>query len=340
MKVFIAGATGVLGHRLVDSLADRGHEVHGLARDAEGEQIVERYGGIARRGDVLEPESLDRVIDDDVDVLIHSATAIPDSTKPSDEEWVRNDRVRLDGMTNLLAAAPETLQQVLFPSVVWVVRQPDGSEFDETAAYNPDRATESAAEVEDLLRERATQATFDAVILRCGFFYASDARDTREWGKDLLDGDLPIVGGGLLGRQDGTMSFVHIDDAATAFVAAVEQGASGVYPVVDDRPVAPAAFFETFADLLDAPEPGRVPGWLARFFVGKIAADLLTSEWRTTNEKARQELDWEPTHPTVAEGLQQIVETWQSEGQLVETDTGIEWSGDDVRQADTPGSTA
>lgn len=122
MKVFIAGATGVLGKRLVDRLTDSGHEVVGLSRDDTGDRVVERRGGIPRRGDVLEPETLERAIGDDVEVLVHAATAIPDSTKPSDEEWARNDRVRLEGAKNLLTAAPGGLRQVLFPSVVWVAR--------------------------------------------------------------------------------------------------------------------------------------------------------------------------------------------------------------------------
>jgi nucleoside-diphosphate-sugar epimerase len=334
MKVFIAGATGVLGRRLVESLADRSHEVHGLVRDDAGEQVVESLGGTARRGDVLEPDTLNRAIDDDIEVLVHAATAIPDSTKPSDEEWEYNDRVRLQGMKHLLATAPDDIQQVLFPSVVWVARQSDGSQFDETATRHPDRATRSAADVEDFLQTRADRDGFDAAILRCGFFYAPDARDTREWGRDLLSGDLPIVGGGLLGRSDALMSFVHVDDAASAFAAAIERGARGVYHVVDDRPVPGAEFFETFADLLGAPEPSRIPGWLARFFAGKIAADLLTNDWPTTNDKAKRELDWEPTYPTCGVGLQQVVETWRAEGLLVETDTGLEWATEAVSDTD------
>ena len=318
MKVFIAGATGVLGYRLVDRLTDRDHEVVGLVRDEAGERVVERRGGTARRGDVLEPETVERAMDDDIEVLIHAATAIPDSTKPSDAEWARNDRVRLDGARNLLDAAPGGVRQVLFPSVVWVARQPDGSWFDETADRHPDRATRSAAEVEDLLRDRADNEGFDATILRCGFFYAPDAKDTRAWGERLLDGDLPVVGGGVLGRQDAELSFVHADDAAAAFVAAIEREASGIYHVVDDEPVTGAAFFETFADLLDAPEPSRIPAWLARFFVGKINAEGFTSSMPTTNEKAKRGLGWEPTYPTYLDGLKHVVETWRADGTLAE----------------------
>lgn len=330
MKVFIAGSTGVLGHRLVDQLSNRNHEVVGLARDEMGEHIVERHGGTPRRGDVLEPETLKRAVDDDVEVIIHAATAIPNSTKPSDDEWARNDRVRREGAKNLLAVAPDGLRQVLFPSVVWVARQPDGSRFDETADRYPDRATQSAADVEDLLEEEAITGGFDATILRCGFFYAPDARDTRTWGERLLDGDLPIVGGGLLGRQDAALSFVHADDAAAAFVAAIESQARGIYHIVDDEPVTGAAFFETFADLLEAPEPSRIPAWLARFFVGKVNAEGFTSPMPTTNEKAKQELGWEPEYPTYRDGLNQVVETWQADGTLAEL------HGDSTAAAATP----
>ena len=318
MKVFVTGATGVLGRRLVDRLTDRGHEVLGLARDDAGERSVEKRGGTARHGDVLDPATLERAVDDDVEVLVHAATALPDSTKPTGTEWSRNDRVRLEGAKNLLDVAPASVRRVLFPSVVWVARQPDGSGFDETAERHPDRATRSAAEVEDLLERRATEGEFDAAVLRCGLFYAPDARDTREWAARLLDGDLPVVGGGPLGRRDAELSFVHADDAAAAFVAAIEIGASGLYHVVDDEPATPAVFFGRFADLLDAPEPGRVPAWLARFFVGKVGAGLLASPMPTTNERARAELGWEPEYPTYRGGLARIVETWRADGTLAD----------------------
>lgn len=316
MKVFVTGATGVLGRRLVDRLADRGHEVVGLARDDAGERLVERRGGIARRGDVLRPETLDRAVDDDVEALVHAATAVPASSKPSEAEWTRNDRVRLEGTWNLLEAAPSGVRRVLFPSVVWVARRPDGSPFDETADRNPDRTTRSAAAVETLLEARAAEGEFGATVLRCGFFYAPDARDTREWGDRLLEGDLPVVGRGLLGRRDAELSFVHADDAAAAFVAALEDGATGSYHVVDDEPASVAAFLRTFAKLLDAPEPGRVPAWLARFVLGEPTVELLTSPTPTTNEKAKRDLDWEPAYPTYRDGLDRVVETWRADGTL------------------------
>ena len=318
MKVFVAGATGVLGSRVVDRLADRGHEVVGLARDDDGERAVEARGGTARRGNVLGPDTLTDAVDDDTEVVVHAATAIPGSTKPSDDDWARNDRVRLAGARNLLDAAPADLRQFVFPSVVWVARQPDGAAFDESADRHPDRSTRSAAETEDLIRTRDDDAGFDATVLRCGLCYAPDARDTRDWASRLLDGDLPIVGGGLLGRGDAELSFVHADDAAAAVLAAVEEGAGGVFHVVDDEPVTTAEFFQTFAELLDAPEPNRVPAWLARLFVGTVTARLLASPMPTTNEKAKRELGWVPEHATYREGLGQVVDQWGETGAVVD----------------------
>lgn len=325
MHVLVTGATGVLGRRLVDRLADGGHDVVGMVRDDVGAEAVEARGGVAREGDVLEPDSLSAF--EAPAALVHAATAIPTSTKPTDEEWERNDRVRFEGARYLLEAFADDVEHVLFPSVVWVARQPDGSAFDESAARHPDRATRSAAATEDFLRGTSEARGFDLAILRCGFFYAPDAAHTREWGERLLDRRLPAVGGGLLGRRDAALSFVHATDAARAFVDAIEAGATGVYHVVDDEPVTVAAFYRRFAGLLEAPSPLRIPGWLARFVVGDVAATLLTSPMPTTNERLRREVGWEPDYPTYREGLEQVVETWREEGTLRRTDDGYVWAG-------------
>jgi nucleoside-diphosphate-sugar epimerase len=323
----VTGATGVLGRRVVGRLADRGHDVVGLVRDDAGAATVSERGGAPVRGDVLEPETLPDATEG-ADVVVHAATAIPTADKPSDEDWARNDRVRLEGAGNLVEASGGDVDRFLFPSVVWVARQPDGSAFDETAERRPDRATRSAAETEDLLRSASDEYGFDVAVLRFGFFYAPDAAHTRQWGELLLERKLPIVGGGLLGRRDAELSFVHADDAGRATAEAVEAGTTGLYHVVDDEPTTPAEFFRTFADLLDAPEPRRVPGWLARFFVGEVAAELLTSPMPTSNETFATEVGWTPAFPTHREGLEQVVETWLDDGTLRETGDGYRWAGD------------
>lgn len=327
MRIFLTGATGVLGRRLVDRLADRDHEVRGLVRDEAGAEAVRDRGGDPAQGDVLDRESLADAVDEP-DVVVHAATSIPTDGKPTDEDWARNDRVRSEGVRNLVAVAGEGTDRLCFPSVVWVARQPDGSAFDETADRHPDRATRSAAEVEDYLQEVGTEHGFEVAILRFGFFYAPDAAHTREWGERLLSRRLPVVGGGPLGRRDATLSFVHADDAAGALVTAIDADVTGLYHVVDDEPVTVADFFSELADRLTAPEPRRVPGWLARWFVGKVAADTLTTSMPTTNERFEGETGWEPTYPTYRDGLRQVVETWRAEGTIRETADGYGWAGD------------
>jgi nucleoside-diphosphate-sugar epimerase len=325
MQIAVTGATGVLGHRLVERLADRGHDVYGLARDEGGVELVEGCGGTARRGDVLDPDSLESL--PEVETLVHAATSIPTATKPTEEDWAQNDRVRIEGIHNLIDVLGEAVDHVLFPSVVWVARQPDGSQFDETAPRNPVRATRSAATVEEYLEEAGPEYGFESAVLRCGYFYAPDAAHTRQFGESLLSGSLPIVGGGVLGRRDAELSFVHASDAARAFADAVEAELSGCYHVVDDQPATLADFLETFADYLETSSPRRLPGWLAKFVVGSEAVDMLTNPMPTTNQKLRDAVGWEPSYPTYREGLKQVVETWETDGTLVDRGEGYEWNG-------------
>ena len=328
MRSFIAGATGVLGRRLVAELAARGHEVVGLTRDDAGDELVRMRGGEPRRGDVLDRDSL-REAAAGADVVVHAATAIPTSQKPTDEEWERNDRVRRDGARNLTAVAADVgADRFVQQSVVWVARQPDGSRFDETAEPNSDRTTRSALDAERIAREASEEAEFETTVLRCGFFYAHDAAHTRTFGEELLAGNVPILGGGLLGRTDAELSVLHVDDAARAFAEAVEGDSVGLFHVVDDEPVTTADLFRAFADRLGAPTPRRVPGWLAKYLAGEATVRLLTSPMPTTAERFRRDFDWEPEYPTYREGLDAVVERWREDGTLRETADGYEWQDD------------
>ncbi|WP_313691711.1 NAD-dependent epimerase/dehydratase family protein [Halorarum halobium] len=325
VNVFVTGASGVLGKRLVERLADRGHRVYGLVRDESGAEIVAARGGTPRRGDVLDRASLERVVPD-VDVLVHAATSIPTARKPSAAAWERNDRVRLDGVRNLVSVAGDRLERVLFPSVVWVARQPDGERFDETADRHPDRTSRSAAAVEDFLTGESDDGRFDVTLLRCGFFYAPDAAHTRQFGRSLLSRDFPIVGRGPLGRGDARLSFLHADDAARAFATAVDADVSGSYHVVDDRPTTLADFLTTLAGKLAAPAPRRLPAWLARFVIGAENAALLLKPMPTSNDRFTAATGWEPTYPNCENGLEQVASTWEADGTLRETDGGYAWT--------------
>ncbi|WP_224268184.1 NAD-dependent epimerase/dehydratase family protein [Haloprofundus salinisoli] len=327
MNVFVTGATGVLGRRLVGELVDRGHYVVGLARDADGAELVDAAGATPSLGDVLDPDSLEAPVSD-ADAVVHAATSIPSATKPTDDDWRRNDEVRLDGARNLVKVADGEFDRFLFPSVVWVARQPDGSRFDEDADPHPTRATQSAIDTEAYLDEAAVAFGFDLTVLRCGYFYAPDATHTQQFGRRLLEGTLPIIGGGTLGRRDAELSFLHADDAARAFADALDSDATGLYHVVDDERVSVADFLEAFAARLGASTPRRIPGWLAKFFVGSATTTTLTTSMPTDGERFRRDVGWSPAYPTYRDGLRQIIDSWKTDGTIRERSEGYEWVGD------------
>lgn len=328
MRVFVAGATGVLGRRIVGECTDRGHEVVGLTRDDEGDRQVAERGGEPVRGDVLEPTSLAEAAEG-ADVVVHAATAIPTDADPPDEAWEQNDRVRRDGTEHLVDVAADIgADRFVLQSIAWLARQPDGQPFDEDADPNPDRSTRSALQAERLLADGAETHGLEPVVLRGGWFYAPDTAHTRMFGEQLLAGDLPIVGRGLLGRRDAELSFIHVDDAGRAFADAIEGDAMGTYHVVDDDPTTYAAFVQGFVDRLDAPSPSRLPAWLARWFIDNNLVRLLTRPMPTTNDKLREAFDWAPEYPDVEAGLDQVVETWLADGTIRETGAGVEWTAD------------
>ncbi len=314
MKVFVAGATGVLGKRLVRQFSGEGHEVVGLSRGEEGDEIIRQRGGKPHRGDILEESTLLEGARG-ADVLIHAATAIPTSTKPSPEEWEQNDRIRRRGTRNLTDVATRVgARQYLQQSITWVARQPDGSAFDEESPVHPDRITQSALDGEQIARQVGEEHELRVGILRCGWFYAADAHHTRELGSRLANRRLPILGGGLLGRNDATVSLIHVEDAAGAFLRTAETGAEGLWHIVDDRPVTVAEFLKRIARRLGVEEPYRIPGWLARPLIGSYNVKFFTTSKPTTNRRARDELEWEPRFPTLEEGIEEVVGRWEEEG--------------------------
>lgn len=328
MQVTVTGATGVIGRRLIQRFTDAGHDVVGLVRDEGDRELVTDRGGQAVVGDVLEPVTLESAVDD-AEVIVHAATSIPTDDAPDRKDWAHNARVRVDGARHVLDAAGDRLERLLVPSVVWVARQPDGSPFDESSPRHPDIATQSAADLEELVDEADVAST----VLRLGFLYAPDAAHTRDWGRRLLDRDLPVVGTGLLGRGETALSMLHADDAADAFVAALDAEVEGVYHVVDDQPVTTATLFGHFAEILSAPSPRRFPGWLARWFLGDAVYRTLTVSMPTNNDRFAAATGWSPAYPSIDDGLAQVVETWRDTGILMETDAGYRWVNDQSSSA-------
>jgi nucleoside-diphosphate-sugar epimerase len=297
VKVFVAGATGVLGRRLIARFRERGDEVVGLVRSDGGEALVRSLGGQPRQANLFDAVALARAADG-CEAVIHAATAIPTKPKPRPEDWELNDRIRRDG-TRALAGCAQRIgaRRFLFQSVVWVARPADQSDFDETSPIAPHPVYQSAADGEKI----AAESGLEASVLRCGAFFAADSAHTQRMAAMLRARKLPVVGKG-----DAVWAIVHADDAASAFVTAAHAERTGLWHVVDDVPVTTAALLDEFARLLVAPPPRRVPLWLARLLAGPAAVEFLNTSTRTSNRKFRAETGWQPRYPSFRETLAEV----------------------------------
>jgi len=313
MKVFIAGATGVLGRRLIKLLISKGHSVVGLIRSERGEQIVTSLGGESRRAELFDSDALAKA-GEGCDVVIHAATSIPVKVRTSPKDWEMNDRIRREGTKALTTCAGEIgARQFILQSVVWVARPSDGSFFNEDSPSNPDPITQSALDGESIARDASNRFGFKSCILRCGWFYSSDAAHTRQFGEGISKRMIPIIGSG-----DAIWSLLQIDDAARAFIKVSESNKCGMWHVVDDKPVTVGNFLSYFAEKLGAPRPRKLPVWLARILVGNYATDFFTRSTRTSNLKIKNNFGWTPLYPTFKEGIDKITTDWRTEGFLVE----------------------
>ena len=310
MRVFIAGATGVLGRRMTRRLTEKGHNVVGLARDEKGRRAVEALGGEAVVADIFEADSLAAAVGR-ADAVIHAATSIPSKVPSGPADWALNDRLRREGTRALTGAAAKLgALSYVQQSIVWVARPADDSFFDErTKVSEPDALFRSAFDGERIAQEAGARLGFNVAVLRCGGFYAPDASHTRAFAEGLLRRRLPLVGGGA-----AVSANIHADDAAEAFVAAAEASMSGLWHVTDDEPATVAEMLQELARRLGAHAPRRIPAWLARLFVGRAAVEFFTRSTRTSNRLFRAEVGWSPRFPSFREGLGDVFETWRAEG--------------------------
>jgi nucleoside-diphosphate-sugar epimerase len=308
MRVFIAGASGVLGRRLVRQFVARGHSVVGQVRSAKAEAAVKEAGGEPRQADLFDAESLAKAANG-CDTVIHAATAIPVKQKTTAADWAMNDHIRRKGTRCLSEAAAKVgAKAYLQQSITWVARPRDESAFDEDAPLVAEPAIQSAIDAEAIAREAGSAEGFTVAILRGGYFYDSESAHTRMISDALRKRQMPVIGSG-----DAMWAMIHTDDAASAYVAAAEKPKSGVWHIVDNELVSVRTFLNEFATRLGAPAPRRVPVWLARWLAGEQAVTYFTKSNRTTNARFRRDFGWAPKYPTFREGLDQIAGAWKAE---------------------------
>ena len=306
MRIFIAGASGVLGRRLVRLLAADGHDVRGLARSPEAEGKVRSAGGTPVAADLFDPASLTGAAEG-CEAIIHAATSIPQTARTAPKDFAANDRIRRDGTRALLEAAKAIgARRFVFQSIVWAARPRDGRPFDESAPPGDDPIAQSALDAEKMV------AGSGGVTLRCGWFYGADSASTRSLAGALRKRGLPLFGGGT-----ARLSYLHLDDAAAAFALAATRARPGLYHAVDDEPASSADFLGHLAKALGAPAPLSVPKWFARIVAGREAVRFFCTPTITHAAKFKQETGWAPRYPTFREGIAQVASEWRAEREIL-----------------------
>jgi nucleoside-diphosphate-sugar epimerase len=301
MRVLIAGATGAVGTRLVAQLVERGHEVVGTSRSPTSADTLRTLGATPVVLDVLDADATREVVARaEPDAIVHEATALAGKTdyRHFDDSFADTNRLRTEGTDSLLAAARETgVPRVVVQSYAgWPYAREGGpvkSENDPLDTHPLPEMRETLDAIEYLEREVLEAG---GVVLRYGGLYGAPDDPQVELVRKRR---FPIVGDG-----GGVWSFVHLDDAATATVLAVEQGDPGVYNVVDSDPAPVREWLPALAEAIHAKPPYRVPRWLARLLAGEVGVVLMTEIRGASNAKAQRDLGWMLRHPSWREGFE------------------------------------
>jgi 2-alkyl-3-oxoalkanoate reductase len=298
LRIFIAGASGTLGRRLVPQLVARGHQVTGTTRSRPDE--LRALGAEPVVVDPLDAVALrDAVVAAEPDVVVHQLTALAGMgmVRNFDKAFAVTNRLRTMGTDNLIAAARAAgARRLVWQSYAGWPYGSDGStvktEDDPLDPDPPADARESLAAIRHL-ETAVLESGLEGVVLRYGGFYGrGTSLDEGGEHRELVRKRRFPVGGD--GR--GVWSFIHIDDAAAATVAAIEGSATGVFNVVDDDPAPTSEWLPALADQLGAPAPRHLPGWLVRLVAGPQAYALMTRQRAVSNAKAARDLGWRPAH--------------------------------------------
>jgi nucleoside-diphosphate-sugar epimerase len=310
MKVFVAGATGALGRVLVPQLVADGHEVTGLTRTPSKQDFLRGLGARPAVADALDPDAVARAVAEaEPEVIVHQLTALSGSIdmRHMERDFAETNRLRTEGTDHLLAAgrAVGVRRFVAQSYAGWPFARTGGAVKAELEPLDPTppAALRTTLEAIRHLEDVVTGARWtEGVVLRYGGFYGPGTsfglRPEGEHVALIRKRKFPVVGDGA-----GVWSFIHIEDAATATVAAIEHGERGIYNVVDDEPAPVSMWLPAAADVLGAKPPRRLPRWLGRIAAGEAATVMMTEVRGASNRKAKRELGWTLRYPSWRQGF-------------------------------------
>jgi nucleoside-diphosphate-sugar epimerase len=309
MKVFVAGATGAIGKQLVPALVANGHNVVGMTRTEAKCDQLRSAGARPVVADALDADAVKRAVGEaEPDVIVHELTAIPPAPnmRKFDREFALTNRLRTEGTDHLLSAGQAVgVERFVAQSNGALYARTGGPIKAEDAPLDddpPPSMREGIAAIHHLEAAVTSAHWTEGVVLRYGAFYGpgtSVALDPPGVVIELIrKRQFPIVGKGT-----GIWSYIHIEDAATATLAAVEGGPAGTYNVVDDEPAPVSEWLPVLAAAVGAKRPLRVPRWVGRLAAGEWATMALTEIRGASNDKAKRELGWQLRYPSWRQGF-------------------------------------
>ena len=310
MRVFLAGGTGVIGRALVPQLRDAGHEVTAMTRFEERAEKLRALGVEAVVCDAFDTDRVVLAVEAArPEVVVNQLTDIPKAINPRKmaEQFTTNDSLRTEGTRNLMRGASAAgARRLISQSIAWAYAPTEGlwTEEDRLWLEAPEPWGRSVNAVAALEEATLGADGVEGVVLRYGFFYgpgsayASDGSTAAMVRKRAF----PVVGDGA-----AVYSYIHVDDAAGATVAALDHGPPGAYNVVDDDPGKVREWLPEYAEALGARPPRRVPRFLARLGAGKFAVYMMTGLQGATNAKAKRELGWQPRWASWRHGFREAL---------------------------------
>lgn len=302
MRVFVTGATGVLGRRVIRNLIDQQFSVSALSRSAQNTEFLKREHVEIREGDLFNKREMVEATKNS-DAILHLATSIPRKTLAKLSDWQINDRIRVEGTANLVdAAIANNVKTFVCESVAMLYGQQHGK-FVTTSTPLPDEQVEmarSAIQMEKMLVDRLPGKY---IIFRFGSFYSDDDFFTNSIIDNVSKGRMPMLGDG-----NYYMNWIHLDDAASAVLFGLkhlDHFMGKKVNVTDGHPILYADMLNYLSKLLRHKRPFHLPAWIARLLLGKNRFAVFTNSYRVEPDPLLK--DWQPGYPDFITGITEII---------------------------------
>lgn len=309
MRIFITGATGVLGKRVVSKLLSEGYQVTALCRSVSNFQNLERQGVRPVWGNIYDAGEMKAAVRGH-DVVMHLASAVPvNNQKLSSTDWLTNDLLR-EKATDCLAEASVAAGVKLFlvPGVMLAYGDHKGKLIKDNTPLSTKLPADlqSAVKMEELVQTYIRKSGLPAVIMRLGIVYAEDSKHTQAM-IDQLHSQEPAI----IGKGDSYWNLIHADDAASAMVQAVKHYGlhiGEIYNICDGTPVTARDFMSYLASAVNAPAPKPMSSLSAWLRLGRDNLKVVQASYKAKNDKAVQKLKWKPAFADYRQGIDHIVE--------------------------------